>query len=578
MRYPQKFLLLTALTLLIHSACQKNDSLTEFGPRVTTAFAGQVLDELGNPVQNATVETEQVSAVTDAYGIFRLPKVKTRKRNAVLHITATGFYPYSRAFVVNDGSVQTASIRLISKSLTYELTAGIGGKISMPDGMSLTFPGSAVVKENGSPYFGAFYVHARALPADDPDLSLKMPGDLRGVTAAGEEGILSSFGMIAVELVDIDGNTLKIASDKSVTLQMDIPASMQNVAPETIALWYYDLETARWKEEGAAQKFGGQYVGEVKHFSFWNCDAYSENVYIEGKVLINPGSKPIGDAQVRLTVLADGFQGCGFTNLDGWFGGAVPVNKEMLLEVLLPGECGHQVLYSQTIGPFSENTQLPDILISAVNSNLAVVSGRLIDCNGHPVSDGFAVLKTPQYNYPVFVDPDGTFTFATLSCINGLNCSLQAYDNVQGLSSDPVNLILQNNNPLGDILVCKTLESYIHFTLDGKSVLAVDPYFSRDSMLSVISSSVLDSSFYSASGIVFSFTGPIAPGSYELASLQLAHDIFYNPYTTNPKLITTVSEYAFVLDGFISGSFAGNFTDNFGNSHTIGCNYHVKLE
>ncbi len=81
-----------------------------------------------------------------------------------------------------------------------------------------------------------------------------------------------SFGMMAVVLESTSGEKLQIAKDKSAKLTIPIPSSIQSSAPASISLWYVDEQTGLWKEEGTATKNGTSYVGDVKHFSFWNAD------------------------------------------------------------------------------------------------------------------------------------------------------------------------------------------------------------------------------------------------------------------------------------------------------------------
>src|SRR6185312_12452020 len=90
--------------------------------------------------------------------------------------------------------------------------------------------------------------------------------------------VITSYGMLAVELESLTGEKLQIAPGNTATLMIPVPPSVASSAPSTISLWYVNEQTGAWQEEGTAQKNGNFYVGEVKHFSFWNCDIGASGV------------------------------------------------------------------------------------------------------------------------------------------------------------------------------------------------------------------------------------------------------------------------------------------------------------
>ncbi len=100
-----------------------------------------------------------------------------------------------------------------------------------------------------------------------------MPGDLRGIGSDGYETALQSFGMMDVEMEDAAGNKLQLAPGQQALLTFTIPDSLQSIAPATIPLWYFNDTTGRWIEQGSAMRQGNTYVGQVGHFTYWNCDA-----------------------------------------------------------------------------------------------------------------------------------------------------------------------------------------------------------------------------------------------------------------------------------------------------------------
>ena len=84
--------------------------------------------------------------------------------------------------------------------------------------------------------------------------------------------------MMAVELQGASGESLNIAEGSTATLTFPIPQEILGNAPAEIPLWSFNENLGLWVEESVASLQGSNYVGEVSHFSFWNCDAPFELV------------------------------------------------------------------------------------------------------------------------------------------------------------------------------------------------------------------------------------------------------------------------------------------------------------
>ena len=140
---------------------------------------------------------------------------------------------------------------------------------------------------DGNEYSGEVKVFAKYLDPSKLETLEEMPGDLTGVDSEGNMMGLTSFGMLAVELTSQDNNEVYLPVGEKARITMPVPADLLGHAPETIPLWHFDEEIGTWLEEGSAQLVGDQYVGEVEHFSFWNCDYPYELVNLKGFVVID---------------------------------------------------------------------------------------------------------------------------------------------------------------------------------------------------------------------------------------------------------------------------------------------------
>lgn len=448
-------------------ACHQED-ITLDGPAVNITFAGRITDENDFPVAGATVSAGSESTTTDANGLFRLPELRLPAQNAILHVSRPGYFDFSRAFIVQNGAMQTVSIQLLQKKLIHSFLAS-QSTTAQAGVAKLRFPANSITMADGSAYAGVVSVYARYLDPTDPNLNRHMPGDLRGINTGGEEQTLATFGMIGVELTTPGGVPLRIASGKEVEISMPIPAAKQSVAPAEIALWHYDTEKARWIEEGSAQKSGDQYVGKVRHFSFWNCDVGIPLVILDGHIFWKDNQTPLSYAGIKLTILSSGWEGYGGTGLNGYFGGSVPMNEQMKMEISVLDQCGQfATIFSQTIGPFTAKTTLADIFCSGPDIEKIQISGRLVDCNNTPLPNGYVQVSNQPYS-PLyfFAGADGKFNSPLFRC-NNEPVDLLAVDEVNLKTSQPISI----SNPaavvsLGDIPVCTLPGEFVEIAIDG---------------------------------------------------------------------------------------------------------------
>ncbi|MBK7936075.1 MAG: carboxypeptidase regulatory-like domain-containing protein [Lewinellaceae bacterium] len=565
--------LLLAATLLLGIswfACQDLE-FDDYEKTAKVTFTGRIIDEEGLPVSDARVRASGELAMTDANGVFQLKQVNLPAGDARISVSKIGYFDFSRAYIVENGSTQMITIQLLRKELAGTISGSSGGTVQIPGGASLVFPAGSV------DYSGQVNVYARYLDPTSPNLPMNMPGDLRGINTGGEEQTLASFGMIGVELKSAGGQELNIAPGSEVEIFMPIPAAKLSVAPAEIALWYYDYDKARWIEEGKAQKIGDQYVGKVRHFSFWNCDAPFPVVQLSGKVYQDSVNTPLVGATVRLTITSSGWQGFAWTDANGCFGGSVPQNEAMKLEIVLPDQCGSTVLYMQDIGPFAADDTLAPIIIDTTIAQAVKVSGILVDCNGQPIQGGYAKINIDGVESAVFANQSGAFTMNVLNCSNGSSGTVIGYDLANLLESGPLTFSLDTNNVvLGPIEICNTLSEYIQFTIDGQSFTKIDPLGQvfPDSLPATGNITLL-SAYDTAqvSAIYLSFKNNDQTGNFPFSVLYV-NNLEANPANT---VTTTVTAFGGVGDPII-GTFGGGFQDTNGASHTISGSYRVIRE
>ncbi|MCB9305208.1 MAG: carboxypeptidase regulatory-like domain-containing protein [Lewinellaceae bacterium] len=540
-------------------ACRDKDPLP-FVPDADITFVGNVVDEAGDPVSGAQVFAGSESATTDNNGVFRLPAVSLPEDDAIISVRKAGYFEFSRAYIVEDGATMEVTVRLLQKTQVGQINAASGGTVQVPGGPTLVFPAGAV------DYNGSVSVSARYLDPNDPELSTFMPGDLRAIGVDGSRSTLATFGMLAVELNGAGGQVLNITDDSEVEIRMPIPANQLSAAPADIPLWYFDLDKARWIEEGTAQKSGAEYVGKVKHFSYWNCDIPLPLVKVSGKVYLENDQNPLSAHVVFSYSLYSG-KCHGWTDMNGCFNGEIPRDVQLELKIYLDG-CPDPV-YTATVGPFADDVVLPPIIITGSQVPFVTIDGHLEDCNGQAVSNGYVKVEIGSNRLLLYTDANGDFSRAVNNCGNNTSGTATGYDLSNLLESTPLPFSISGSSvSLGNIQACNALTEYIIYNLDGQSFTQLNvsgSVFSGSTFLS--SSDSLVQQF-----IQFSFTNNNQTGSYPLDF------IFVNGVEAGNQalggVLTDVTETGNVGEP-IKGTFGGSFNAPNGNNHTISGSYRV---
>ena len=581
--------LIFSVTLLFITSCQKEADGPGGGEppppidqeKVNASIRGIVVDENDVPIISATVSSGTSTTTTDRYGVFTFKNISLSINNGYVKVEKTGFFTGSRSFSSVAGRVHNVRIKLLTKTTAGSFAGSAGGTVNLSGGAKLVMPASAINDASGNAYTGNVNVAMRWLDPTSPELPYTMPGDLRGITTTGEQRGLESFGMIGVELTGTGGQPLKVAPGKTAELTFPIPASLAASAPATIDLWHFDEVNGRWKQEGQATKIGNNYIAQVSHFSFWNCDAPFPVVNVCMKIVDQVHGNPLNNVQVRIK-RPNGSYGYGRTDSLGNVCGDVPQNEALVLEVL--SQC-NSVIASQNIGPFSSNTSIGNIAVTLpANSNL-VITGTIQNCSNANVTSGTAVVYVVggnTYSAPV---NNGVFTLTVLSCSNTLNFTVLPIDFTtmqQGApatgsgSSGTVNV--------GTLQACGTsAQEFIEILIDGVPNNFVSP---PDDIMTFDSAAPSNSTTIYATGngntpntaryFSMHFTNNGNTGTFPISSCYMSFGTAGGAQqivSTSPTV--TITTFGPPNTGFIEGNFSVVMNVS-GTNRTVSSTFRVR--
>src|SRR5436190_8465702 len=392
---------------------------------VQGTVTGKVIDNNNNAVTGATVKAGSNTTTTDSRGLFRFNNIQLDKYSSVVTVEKNGFFKGYRVFSASPNNTNFIKLKLVPKTLIGSIDAVAGGSVSLPDNSKITLPASGiVVRSNNQSYTGSVKVYAAVIDPTSADIAQIVPGSFQGTDANNYRVILTSFGMLAVELEGNSGEQLQIATGKTAKLRFTIPSSLRSAAPATIPLWSVDETTGLWKEEGSATKGTDYYEGDVSHFSFWNCDVSSQTVFLEMTIVTAEG--PLSHVQVKLT-RPNGASSYGYTDSSGHVGGVVPKNEALTFEVL--NTC-NQPIYTQNVGPFNTNTDIGTITVTLPPVNTLQITGSVVNCSNQPVPNGNVLVYFEGQLYNRSVN-NGNFSLTITRCSNSTGVvEIVAVDNV----------------------------------------------------------------------------------------------------------------------------------------------------
>lgn len=558
-----------------------------FGSNVNRNIYGTVLDTNGNPVSGAMVSVGSASVQTNSKGLFVIKNAAVQENFAYIKVKKAGFVNGSRTIVPNAGD-NSVRIMLIPATTTSTVASGSVSTVSLSNGTKVKFDGS-FKDDNGNAYSGNVNVAVFHLKPSDTYLNELMPGSLLATNLAGESRIMDTYGMLHVELTGAAGQKLNIADGHTAEITVAIDPSQTSFAPATIPLWSFNGATGIWQEDGSAAKVGNNYVGTVKHFSWWNCDAQFPQAILHAKV-VNSANVPVANVNVELQRNGQTYFTSAFTNVNGEASGVVPANETLSLRI--KNSCG-TVIYSSTIGPFTQGivNVLPTITLPSNTVPTTTISGTLKDCSGNNVTNGLVALMLPNSSSGSFfaaqnvLVTNGAFSFTILNCGNSsFPFTLNGVDYIAMQESGAVNFTATSANVnVGNIVTCTSVTEFITYQIDGqapKTITTPNVFTVFPNMIASYGTNT------PANAVVFSIEG----STVNVASTVTINSGYTIRFSDNSNImkeivitgtggnaITININGTSVVGNYVDFTFNGTYTDG-GAVHTISGTGHVKRD
>ncbi|MCA6423135.1 MAG: Ig-like domain-containing protein [Flavobacterium sp.] len=542
-----------------------------FGSAVARDFIGQIVDMDNNPIQNVEIKIGTSTTQTDVNGVFIINNANVYQKFAYITAKKTGFIDGSRAMVPTSGK-NNVKIMLLPNAPLETIQSGVVSEVSIYSGTKVKFQGG-FQDENGTDYSGPVQVSMFHLTPSDENIDKLMPGMLYAQTATNQEAILETFGMLNVELRGSAGQKLNIKEGQTAEITIRIDDSQIATAPSSIPLWHFDEAKGYWKEDGVATKVGNKYVGEVSHFSWWNCDAPFPLVTLT-VTIVDANGNGISNVGVGLIANGNSWPVIGYTNTNGQISGLVPSNQTLVLNVYPDFySCNSSnIIYTTSIGPLSANTTLSNIVINNSQTIISsTVVGNLVKCNNTNVTNGYVILNRAG-SYSVSPVTNGSFSFNEIYCPSNTQFTLKGFDIENLQQTDSINYnFTAPITTIGNLQACTAVDEFISYQIDNNPTvfftqnvsggLTGGNSFGGNPSFYVYGSSI-NTEFYIGSSNV------LTPGVYTTPQFIIEGSGIYIGSGTTNTMQFNVSQIG-VIGEFMDMTFSGTYQDPNGGNHTL---------
>lgn len=517
-------LILLCLFLVFNISCNKdeNNETPSVSSTYSITLAGQINDENGQGIPNVTVQVGNKTDQTDGNGIYLIEKASVDKSRAVVKATKTGYWSRSSGFIPSNSTVQYCNFVMPQKAAATSIQSSTGGSVSSA-GATVVFPANAFVTATGLPYNGTVNITSKHLPTSDPNFGTLIPGgDLMAEDSASNSVKLISYGMIGVELTDNNGNPLQLGPGIKANIQLPIASNQLASSPATIPLWHFDETKSLWIQEGTATKQGNNYVGQVGHFSWWNCDMPTPAATISGYVYDNYGN-PIVNAHIYYSN-----QLGAFTDQNGFYSGQVPSGISATVFATYIGT-NSQILSVPALAS-GQSYNVSDIIFSG--NSFGKFKANFVDCNNQPTNTYI------QFNGAT----SNSFVYAPNGIVNSvIQCGSQTVTasnfNTQFDTSFSQPCAPDSFN-LGTVVLCDTsTNSFENFICNVTSL---------NFNCSYQSSNILSAGYDSIDNI-------IEVTSYNPILNEYIGCELWNFFTFNPGSYTVINKYSLYLEYYLNG-------------------------
>lgn len=412
-------------------------------------LVGYILDNDNNPVAGAKVSIYSDETTSNNFGVFTFNNTKVDPQGTFIKVEKSGYLIGSDMVYPNSDGKGTARIMMLKVINEPSFDASEGGVINIQGGGTITFPPSSLIRANGSIYDGEVKSTAYRLSPSDPDLGIQMAGGLLGVDQKGRHRVLSTYGMLAVELRGFDNQIIRLKSDKVADLSFPIDEALQGIFESDVPGWNFNFQDGLWHENVITSNDNQNFKTSINSLGFWNFALPNAVSQVCGR-LIYTNDLPAKSYVVQ--IINNGLPSrIGITDQDGFFCGKIPYGEILKFQVLHP--ICQDIIKDFSIGEFEDVGTIGDVVLDIDEK---YISGT-IECGGDVIDNSTIIIESSEYTSIYFPNANGSFSINLDEILcNSSSYTLFAYDNATEKSSEVVELTANSSETL-KLEVCESV-------------------------------------------------------------------------------------------------------------------------
>lgn len=496
-----KIIIYFAAIVLLFSACKKEideTNITEtIEPGTTTesiTFLVQDIDK--KPIANANVLIDGKTFQSDANGNVGIKDLVVTKDGLAASAQKTGYFTGFQRIIQGK---QDVKITLAKKENCISFGNSIGfdkNVVNINDKIKI-LP-NVFEKSDGTPYTGNVNLCYMRVAKDTAFYDALVSTNFSLSLSSSKPYRTWAFGALMVETTGDNGEVLRLKQGQKIMFKLRIFSPFITLYPDEVATLYLDTVTNTWKEDGKMTKSNIYYDLDItRSNTLWTGNEGVDLVILDGK-MVDKENYPVEGLLLNFfnnTSKKSSYDG---TDKNGLFSGFAIVNENITIKVICSQNSGAQLKLVKTIN-VAAKSQSTNIGTFTIDS-LTVFKGKVVDCNGNPVTNGYVVIK--ETSKKLTLDKDGSFRYyADFDGFTGNQITVTPYGNgIIGTAKAYASNQLTINN-LGDITLCQNTNtsSYITIKYDNKDYyFDQQPKFEEDNKDATFFADRIDSEGYRA--------------------------------------------------------------------------------
>jgi hypothetical protein len=400
---------------------------------INTNISGQVKNLEGKIIRGANVLISDQAMLTDQNGYFSFSNIKADRNGTIITVEKDGYLQNKITVYPSLNHDLFSSITLIEDNSSATMLSWQGGEVVLGETGTLYIPPNTLVyASDGSNFEGTAQIHFHQYKMDDPLLEHLIPGDLTAYIASNVKRGLIPASILRISISDGKLNDLRLATGQTAELNLVPSEHYLDQWPEELSMYRFSEENNQWIKTGAALSLESNlYTALIHDLGFICLGKDYDIVQLEGNIQYSGNNST---ARHRIAIASNIqkpeilFQ----TDEQGHFKGFVPAATPLTLEI--SNECGFEV-YEENIEELLEDTDFEKELQVNEDCRSLPVQGRLLDCEGSPVANGYVRITSEENDLFVTTDEEGYYQGEFKICDKNLKIDLTAYDRSQGLGT-----------------------------------------------------------------------------------------------------------------------------------------------